>query len=55
MWKRDADAEYREKHIDGAIRFDFRKIRDLDNPMPVMLPPVEQFEKQVGEVHVCML
>ena len=53
MWKRDADAEYREKHIDGAIRFDFRKIRDQDNPMPVMLPPVGQFEKQVGEV--CML
>ena len=49
-WKRDADAEYTECHIDGAVRFDFRIIRDKSNPMPLMLPSAQQFENQVGEV-----
>ena len=52
MWKRDADAEYRERHIDGAVRFDYRIIRDTSHAMPLMLPPAEQFERQVGEVRL---
>ena len=50
IWQRDSDAEYRECHIDGAVRFDFRKVRDKTHAMPLMLPSAEQFEKQVGEV-----
>ena len=50
MWQRDADAEHRECHIDGAVRFDFRVIRHSSHQMPLMLPPAAQFEKQVGEV-----
>ena len=51
MWKRDADAEYREKHIEGALRFDFSKIRDTSHPMPLMLPKAEIFEEKVREVY----
>ena len=54
MWQRDADAEYQECHIDGALRFDFRVIRDTSHQMPLMLPPAAQFEKQVGEVMMMM-
>ena len=54
MWERDADAEYRERHIDGAVRFDFRIIRDTSHTMPLMLPSAEQFERQVGEVIITM-
>ena len=50
MWKRDADAEYREKHIEGAVRFDFRKIRDTNHSIPLMLPTAEIFEEKVREV-----
>lgn len=49
-WNRDAEAEYRQTHIDGAVRFDIEKICDVTNPIPLMLPSVEQFEKDVGEV-----
>jgi thiosulfate/3-mercaptopyruvate sulfurtransferase len=52
MWQRDADAEYQECHIDGALRFDFRVIRDTSHQMPLMLPPAAQFEKQVGELGI---
>lgn len=49
-WNRDAEAEYRQAHIDGAVRFNIEKICDVTNPIPLMLPSVEQFEKDVGEV-----
>ena len=49
-WNRDAEAEFRQTHIDGAVRFNIEKICDVTNPIPLMLPSVEQFEKDVGEV-----
>jgi thiosulfate/3-mercaptopyruvate sulfurtransferase len=52
IWGRDADAEYEACHIDGAVRFDFRVIRNTSHPMPLMLPSAKQFEKQVGELGI---
>lgn len=49
-WNRDAEEEYRQAHIDGAVRFNIEKICDVSNPIPHMLPSAQQFEKDVGEV-----
>ncbi len=40
---RDADAEYAEAHIPGAIRFDIDKIADTSSSLPHMLPSAEAF------------
>ena len=48
--KRDANREYLDQHIDGALRFDLLEVRDKSNPLPLMLPPAGQFEEQVGKV-----
>jgi thiosulfate/3-mercaptopyruvate sulfurtransferase len=50
--KRDADAEFLAGHIPGAQRFDVDAISDKSNPLPHMLPPVEQFAAQVGALGV---
>ena len=50
--KRDADAEFLGGHIPGAQRFDIDAISDKSNPLPHMLPSVEQFAQQVGALGV---
>jgi thiosulfate/3-mercaptopyruvate sulfurtransferase len=39
---RDPEAEYREGHVPGAVRFDIDAIKD-DSPLPHMLPRPEAF------------
>ncbi len=46
--KRDADAEFRTRHIPGAVRFDIDDIKDPGNPLPHMLPDDETFAEKVG-------
>ena len=50
--KRDAHQEYLDQHIEGALRFDLTEVRDKSSPLPLMLPPAEQFAEQVGKVLV---
>src|SRR5262245_15165452 len=50
--KRDAAAEYRAGHIPGAVRFDLDAISDHGNPLPHMLPPPEQFGREVGALGI---
>jgi thiosulfate/3-mercaptopyruvate sulfurtransferase len=50
--KRDAAAEFLAGHIPGAQRFDIDAISDKSNPLPHMLPPPEQFARQVGALGV---
>lgn len=40
---RDPEAEYREGHIPGAVRFDIDTIKDPSSPLPHMLPTPEAF------------
>lgn len=49
---RDAEAEYLEKHIPGAQRFDIEDISDHANPLPHMLPSSEAFAEKVGALGV---
>ena len=51
-WKRDAQQEYLDKHIDTAVRFNISDISDKQSSAPLMLPPPQQFEEQVGKVHI---
>ena len=46
--KRDADAEFLDRHIPGAVRFDIDDIKDPDNPLPHMLPDAATFAAKVG-------
>ena len=46
----DAGAEYAERHIPGAVRFDIDDIADTTNPLPHMLPSPETFARAVGEL-----
>ena len=50
--KRDADAEYREAHIPGAIRFDIDVVKDKGSPLPHMLPEPDEFAEAVGEMGI---
>ena len=49
-FKRDAEQEYRDGHISGAVRFDIATVANKE--VALMLPPPEQFGKQVGEVRM---
>ena len=43
---RDGDAEFLERHIPGAHRFDFdRRIKDHGNPLPHMMPSADEFTR----------
>ena len=55
-WKRDAEQEYLDKHIESAVRFNISDISDKQSSAPLMLPPPQQFEEQVGKVYsrVCV-
>lgn len=50
--QRDAGAEYLERHIPGAVRFDIDAIRDVGTPLPHMLPDVETFERAIGSLGI---
>ncbi|XP_078607375.1 3-mercaptopyruvate sulfurtransferase-like isoform X1 [Branchiostoma floridae x Branchiostoma japonicum] len=49
---RDQRAEYRQKHIPGALFFDIQECSDKSSPYRNMLPPIEQFESYVGDLGV---
>ena len=49
-WKRNAEQEYLDKHIEGAVRFNISEVSDKKSSAPLMLPPPDQFEEQVGKV-----
>lgn len=50
--KRDPEAEYREAHIPGAVRFDIEAVKDGANPLPHMLPPEAEFAAAVGALGI---
>lgn len=50
--KRNADAEYADGHIPGAIRFDQDKISDHSTNLPHMVPAPEVFAAEVGKLGI---
>lgn len=46
--KRDAAAEFRERHIPEAIRFDIDDVKDPADPLPHMVPTPELFADKAG-------
>jgi thiosulfate/3-mercaptopyruvate sulfurtransferase len=48
--KRDAKAEYAQRHIPGAVFFDIDEISDSDNPLPHMMPSPEKFSSRVRKL-----
>lgn len=50
--KRDADAEYAERRIPGAVRFDVDVVKDTSSPLPHMLPRPDAFAAQVGAMGI---
>lgn len=51
--KRDAKAEFEEKHIPGARFFDFDgQIKDKDSDLPHMLPDAAAFAMEVGALGI---
>jgi len=49
---RDADAEFLNAHIPGAVRFDIDAIKDFDSPLPHMVPSEEVFASSVGKLGI---
>jgi thiosulfate/3-mercaptopyruvate sulfurtransferase len=49
---RNADAEYLEGHIPGAVRFDHDKIADHSTSLPHMVPSPEVFAEAVGRMGI---
>ena len=47
---RDADAEFHEAHIPGAVRFDIDQIADTDSGLPHTMPSPDRFAEEVGAV-----
>jgi thiosulfate/3-mercaptopyruvate sulfurtransferase len=45
---RDAAAEYAAGHVPGAVFFDLDATSDQATPLPHMLPPAEQFARQMS-------
>src|SRR5512141_446292 len=50
--QRDAAGEYTAGHIPGAVRFDIDAISDHSNPLPHMLPSLEQFARAAGQLGI---
>lgn len=46
--QRDAAAEFRARHIPGAVWFDIDDIKDTANPLPHMLPDAASFASDVA-------
>jgi thiosulfate/3-mercaptopyruvate sulfurtransferase len=49
---RNAEKEFGQEHIPGAVFFDINKIADTSVNMPHMLPKKDQFSKSVGELGI---
>jgi len=49
---RDAAAEYAERRIPGAVRFDVDAIADTSSPLPHMLPTAEAFAATIGAMGI---
>jgi len=49
---RDAEAEFRERHVPGAAFFDIDRIADPDTDLPHMLPGPDAFAAAVGALGV---
>jgi thiosulfate/3-mercaptopyruvate sulfurtransferase len=45
---RDAHAEYRAKHIPGAVLVDIEEVSDKASPLPHMLPTPDAFARMMG-------
>lgn len=45
---RNADAEFLDRHIPGAVRFDIDAVKDANNPLPHMLPAAAEFAAKAG-------
>ena len=50
--KRDANAEYLQQRIPGAVRFDVDEIKDETSSLPHMLPRPEAFAAAVGAMGI---
>jgi thiosulfate/3-mercaptopyruvate sulfurtransferase len=50
--KRDADLEFVDKHIPGALRFDIDEISDHEASLPHMLPTEAQFDEAMQDLGV---
>lgn len=50
--KRDGNAEFLERHIPGAMRFDIDDVCDPDDPLPHMIPSAERFAEKVGALGI---
>ncbi len=49
---RDAETEFSDRHIPGAMLFDIEDVRDRDIPLPHMLPSAEQFAAQMSTLGI---
>jgi len=49
---RDAETEFAQRHIPGAMLFDIEDVRDHDIPLPHMLPGAERFAEQMGALGI---
>ncbi len=49
---RDAETEFDNRHIPGAMLFDIEDVRDRDIPLPHMLPSPEQFAAQMSTLGI---
>jgi thiosulfate/3-mercaptopyruvate sulfurtransferase len=49
---RDAEADYLARHIPGAVHFDIDAIADSTTELPHMMPPADQFARQVGALGI---
>ncbi len=50
--QRNAEAEFQQQHIPGALFFDIDRIADPDHHLPHTLPTADQFARQVGQLGV---
>jgi thiosulfate/3-mercaptopyruvate sulfurtransferase len=49
---RDAHAEYRAKHIPGAVLVDIEEVSDKASPLPHMLPTPDAFARMMGALGI---
>ncbi len=49
---RDAETEFSQRHIPGAMLFDIEDVRDRTIPLPHMLPSADQFGGQMGALGI---
>ncbi len=50
--QRNAELDYQEGHIPGAVRIDIDSIKDESSPLPHMLPQPEAFARYVGKLGI---